>query len=230
MFLLKIYFLFIKYSLIYLFFYSNDFYDNLLYDLANTNIIFIKIFQWLSAEKKFNNNFLCLLNKYCDNCPYNEDCIDKKTLLELIDYSKNNNIDLNIDSLIPYRSGSINLVFKGKLNKKEIIIKILRKDIIKKINESIIFFNNINKIFYIILYIFNLHNIIEDIIHKNKNILIDQANLKKEIENIKLFKNKYKKSNYLIIPNVYEDFSNKFDNLIVMDYIDGKTVDNIKLI
>jgi predicted unusual protein kinase regulating ubiquinone biosynthesis (AarF/ABC1/UbiB family) len=104
----------------------------------------------------------------------------------------------------------------------------LRKNIKQKVEESIIFFYYISNIFYFIFYIYNLHDIIYDVINKNKKILLDQTNLKKELENIKLFKNKYKKTDYIIIPNVYEDFTNKFNNLIIMDYIDGDIIYNIK--
>ena len=45
---------------------------------------------------------------------------------------------------------------------------------------------------------------------------------------MKLFKDKYKNSNYIIIPNIYEEFSIKFNNLIIMDFIEGNTIHNIK--
>jgi predicted unusual protein kinase regulating ubiquinone biosynthesis (AarF/ABC1/UbiB family) len=225
---LKIIFLFFKYIFIYLFFYDINFYENLLFELSNINIIFIKIFQWLSSEKNISKKYLTLLNKYLDNSPYDDNSIDKETLLSLLEYSKNNNYNLEICSFIPYKSGSINLIFTGYLDNKKIIIKMLRKNIKQKVEESIIFFYYISNIFYFIFYIYNLHDIIYDVINKNKKILLDQTNLKKELENIKLFKNKYKKTDYIIIPNVYEDFTNKFNNLIIMDYIDGDIIYNIK--
>jgi predicted unusual protein kinase regulating ubiquinone biosynthesis (AarF/ABC1/UbiB family) len=67
-----------------------------------------------------------------------------------------------------------------------------------------------------------------DIINKNKNILFEQINLKKELENIKLFKKKYKNRDYIIIPEVYEEFTEKFNNLILMEFIEGDTIHNIK--
>jgi len=218
----------IKHTFLYLFYYDEKFYDNLLFELTNINIIFVKIFQWLSSEKKINEKYLTLLNRYLDNSPYDDNSIDKNTLVNLIVFSNNNNYNLEINSFIPYKSGSINLIFTGYLNNKKIIIKMLRKDIKKKIEESLIFFYYIEYIFYIILYIYNLDGVICNIINKNKNILLEQINLLNEIENIKLFKDKYKNSNYIIIPNVYEDFSIKFNNLIIMDFIEGDTIYNIK--
>jgi predicted unusual protein kinase regulating ubiquinone biosynthesis (AarF/ABC1/UbiB family) len=225
---LKIIILCFKYIFLYLFFYNDKIYDNLLFELSNINIIFIKIFQWLSSEKKINKKYLILLNKYLDNSPYDNSSIDKNTLINLLEFSKNNNYNLELPSFIPYKSGSINLVFIGYLDNKKIIIKMLRKNIKKKVEESIIFFYYIGYIFYVIFYFYNLQDIIYDVINKNKNILLEQINLKKEVENIKLFKNKYKKSDYIIIPNIYEEFTNKFNNLIIMDYIEGDIIYNIK--
>lgn len=224
----KIIILCLKYIFLYLFFYNDNFYDNLLFELSNINIIFIKIFQWLSSEKKISEKYLILLNKYLDNSPYDNNSIDKNTLINLLEFSKNNNYNLELPSFVPYKSGSINLVFIGYLDNKKIIVKMLRKNIKRKVEESIIFFYYIGYIFYFIFYFYNVQDIIYDIINKNKNILIEQTNLKKELENMKLFKNKYKKNDYIIIPNVYEEFTNNFNNLIVMEYIEGCTIHNIK--
>jgi len=225
---LKMIYFSLKYTYLYIFSYDKHFYDKLLVELSHINIIFIKIFQWLSSEKKINDKYLLLLKKYVDNCPYDDDSVDKETLINLIKYSNENNHNLELTSFIPYRSGSINLVFIAYLNNKKVVIKILRRNIIKKIEESIDFFYYIGNIFYIIFYIYNIQDIIYDIIYKNKNILIEQTNLKNELDNIKLFKYKYRNSNYLIIPNFYEEFTDKYNNLIVMDFIEGCTIDNIQ--
>lgn len=195
--------------------------------------------------------------KYTDDVAFSEEDIDKDALnciytlsndvsassssnnenntneqnLIINDASPINNINLNKtdDKLIidytPIKSGIVSIVFKGTIGDKKVIVKIKRKNILNKLNEGldnmefiIKFFNYLPKIKHL-----NLYNVFKE----NKELLIEQTNFLNEVDNIKLFNDKFKKINYIVIPNVYEEYTRLNENIIVMDYIEGQHINRI---
>ena len=212
--LLKIIYIFLKNKFLY-FFDNDQCYKNILFDLSKLNIIFIKIFQWLYAEKFYNNDFLKKnLKIYSSNSPYTNDEIDHD-LINLIIYSyKKHNYEININTK-PINSGSINLIFKGKLDNKDIILKINRKNIKDKVFESINLFDYLNNFkaldFYSII----------DLVNENKKFLIDQVDLEIEKENQLLFYNKLIDYDIIKIPKIYND--ENIDNKLNMNISNKKS-------
>jgi predicted unusual protein kinase regulating ubiquinone biosynthesis (AarF/ABC1/UbiB family) len=142
------------------------------------------------------------------------------SLLQLL-----NNSNIKLQSFKPYKSGTISLVFKGTLDDKPIVIKMVKKDIQKKLVESIDFFKLLGRISKYIPYLnkFNIYSLIND----NSKELLLQTNFVKEVENIELFNNKFKNDSSVIIPKVYNTYTLENNNLIVMDYIEGSSVYSI---
>jgi len=199
---------------------KNDYYYKILNELSSLNIIFIKIFQWLFCEDFLKDELLIKnLEIFTNNCKYNKNDID----FDLINFIKveynNKNINLNID-LIPINSGSINLIFKCEMNNNQVILKINRKNIKKKLDDSINFFNFLN-----IFKFLDKYNIL-NIIQKNQDFLLNQIDLQYEIENQKLFIEKYSKYEYVKIPLIYNLDEIK-GNYILMEYINGYNLHNI---
>lgn len=219
---LQLLYFFLKQFFNYFLFFDETYYEKYLLELGNINIIFIKLFQWLNSEKELFSKFQPSLKKYLDNVPYNEKSIDKITLNELLKFSEKKGDKLEIDSFTPFKSGSISLIFIGHLNKQKIIIKLLRKNIKDEIIASLNLFSMIQIIMYPFLYFLKLQHAINNFIMKNKNILLNQIDLIQEKNNIKTFQKIYKYSSIIIIPKVYEEYTNEFSNLIVMKYLEGK--------
>ena len=142
------------------------------------------------------------------------------SLLQLL-----NNSNIKLQSFKPYKSGTISLVFKGTLDDKPIVIKMVKKDIQKKLVESIDFFKLLGFISKYIPYLskFNIYSLIND----NSKELLLQTNFIKEVENIELFYNKFKNDSNVIIPKVYNTYTHENNNLIVMDFIEGTSVYSI---
>jgi ubiquinone biosynthesis protein len=69
-------------------------------------------------------------------------------------------------------------------------------------------------------------NVIQ-LIKNNQDLLLEQCNFENEIENLKLFKEKFINSTHILIPNIYSNFSNISNKIIIMDYLDGKLMSNI---
>ncbi len=174
--------------------------------------IYIKIGQILSYDYPILNQLYTLQN----DCPP----LGNKTIKEIQEKYKLLNIT---DKQIA--AGSIAVVHLGKLNNKSIVIKIKRPGIENKIKNSLWY----TKIFInIILFIptFKVLNLKRKIITV-LDLYQNQTNFKNEIENWKLYKNFCKNSSNIIIPHMYEEFSN--DEIIVMDYVKGDSILDIQL-
>ena len=121
---------------------------NILSDLGNTNIIFLKLLQWTCIKNDNQNNYINqeiieYINSFTNNTPYTDNDIDWEILTHMFQKSIKYNHKLIINSFVPINSGSISLVFKGYLDDKPVAIKILRKNILPKIIEGIYLLENI---------------------------------------------------------------------------------------
>lgn len=210
--------------------------------LSKINIFYIKILQALSMN---NEIFTPIINEYLlkftDKVDFTYNDYNFNHIINTISYVNNFHSDYNIDinSIYQINSGMISIVYKGKMNKKmynnknntfntesiDIVIKLLRNNIEEYINESynnIIFLINVLNLLPYIKY-FNILDILEE----NKSIMLLQINFKNEVENIRLFKNKNKNVDYIVVPEPYEIFTKYNKNLIVMDYINGLKLNKI---
>ena len=214
----------------YLFFlYHNDynkFIENNIFNISKLNIIYIKLFQSLAYNNKYvdstiNNH----IKKYTNNVPFLKSDIDESILILL---QQNYNLIYENNQLIPINSGLISLIFKAKNNEgKEIILKIKRKNIDLKLNSSI------EEISYIINIINCLPMIkklkIKDIFEKNMYLLKEQLNFQLEVSNILNFKDVFSNIDYVIIPQVFPEVTIKYPEVIMMEYISGKELQNLDM-
>jgi predicted unusual protein kinase regulating ubiquinone biosynthesis (AarF/ABC1/UbiB family) len=169
---------------------------------------------------KLNNELL----KFADNAPFTKDDIDYNTLLQV-----SNDYDIVFKNGFdkPINSGMISLVYlaRCKDTQNSIIIKIKRKNIDKKLEQGIdnlLFFINLLK------FIPFLNNYkISETVHKNIDIIKEQTNFSKEIENIKRMQRNCLNLDYIKIPYVYDNINSNFTNVIAMSYINGKRFSEI---
>ena len=221
----------IKYNL-----FGTNIVKNLTYKLAKVNILCVKIFQAISLNinKSINDELI----KYTDHVPYSfyKD-IDFDTL---IDITSQEGLYIDIDK--PLASGMISIVYKALLQKPEEnepqykIIKIKRKHIEQKLDESIKNMEFLIKVFtgfISFLSYFNPNLQINDFnigveLHKNIDLIKEQLDFNKEVDNMKDMKELYKNNDYIKIPEVFENITKQYPNIILMEYIDGITVSNVE--
>jgi predicted unusual protein kinase regulating ubiquinone biosynthesis (AarF/ABC1/UbiB family) len=221
----------IKYNL-----FGTNIIKNIAYKLAKVNILCVKIFQAISLniDKSINDELI----KYTDHVPYSfyED-IDFDTL---IDITSQEGLYIDIDK--PIASGMISIVYKALLQKPEEnggqykIIKIKRKNIEQKLDESIKNMEFLIKVFtgfISLLSYFNPDLHINDFnisveLHKNIDLIKEQLDFNKEVENMKEMKELYKNNDYIKIPEVFSNITKKYSNIILMEYIDGITISNVE--
>jgi ubiquinone biosynthesis protein len=186
--------------------------------LSELNMLYTKMLQWIINESINNNKEIKnILRSFSDNVTYNKSDIDYISLVKIL-----NNQDIKLLSLDPIKSGTVSLIYKGLLNDKEIVIKVLRNNIREKLIESIEYFIFLGKISKYIPYIkeFNIESMLND----NKEKIMSQLDFKREINNIENFYENFKENDKIIIPKVYKNYSIDNENIIVMDYVEGDSV------
>ena len=195
--------------------------------LENLNIVYIKIFQSLCLEHNLlNENEKNYLIKYVDNVPYKNNELDLKVLDKLEE-----DFNIYVENKTPINSGIVGVVFKGIQKKndseKKIVVKMLKNNIknnYEKALEEIEWLANLAK------FIPKINTInYEKIILDNKNNILQQTDFKNECLNIKYFYEKFENHDEYIIPEVFQEVTDKYNNIIVMSDISGLTYNDIKL-
>ena len=199
-----------------------DLIKNIVIELENINIVYVKIFQSLCIDKKIlSNDEEEYLMKYLDCVPYKGEEVDYE-LLDILEKE----YYITLDTSEPINSGIVSVVFKGEYNHKKVVIKMLKKNIHEKIENV---FEELSFICNMLSYIpiikeFNLNKILSS----NKDLLINQINFVTESNNISIFNSKFKNNTEFIIPEVYKDITHKYNNVIVMENIKGLHYKDIK--
>jgi predicted unusual protein kinase regulating ubiquinone biosynthesis (AarF/ABC1/UbiB family) len=226
-FLLNVFFIFITESTIYGF--NRDYYsfiDRVAIRLSSINILYVKIFQAFALNNSFiDDNINNKLIKFTDNAPWNFSDID---LLQLTVVADKYDIDLKRGYEIPINSGMISLVFKGydKNNpNKEIIIKMKRKNIQKRLDDAI---DNLLFFMYVLSFIPIIHKYqLADVVNKNIDIIRRQTNFLEEINNMEKMRENCKNLKYVKIPIANKAVTEEYPDVIVMDRIMGMKINEI---
>jgi predicted unusual protein kinase regulating ubiquinone biosynthesis (AarF/ABC1/UbiB family) len=196
--------------------------------VSNFNPYYVKLLQWGILDKYEDDEELAeYLRNFINKVPYNISDIDVDVLENAIDYANSVGKKLVIHDIeTPYNSGTISVVFKGMLDDKSVIIKLKRPNIqetIEKCISNMLFFTGI--MYNINYYIYGKKCInAGNLVLYNKDALVNQCDFTKEVDNILLFNEKYKNSKRIIIPSVFQEFTNNNNDIIIMDYLDGKTM------
>uniref|UniRef100_A0A6C0IJX9 Protein kinase domain-containing protein n=1 Tax=viral metagenome TaxID=1070528 RepID=A0A6C0IJX9_9ZZZZ len=201
--------------------YFNTF-KTTLTELSQLNVFYTKVIQWV-ADSHFNDEQMTnFIKNFTNNVHYSSADIDYASLLELYTNAQKNGDTFLLSSMIPLNAGTVSLVFKGELNGKPVVIKMLRVGIKEKLKDAVELFLALCNIIDYIPYLRTLNA--SKIIGKNIKLLMQQLDFKNEIKNIKIFENAYKKNKNIKVPLVYDYYTEKNNNLIVMEYLDGKTM------
>jgi len=193
--------------------------------LCRQNILYIKLFQACALNNNiFTDEINNKLIKFTDNAPWTEADIDRETL---------NNFEIThgiriVNKIVPLKSGMISLIFRGIADKtqEEFVLKIKRKDIAEKLAEGI---DQMLLLLKIVEYLPFINNYdLPAIIQKNIDLIKLQTNFAQEVENIQRFRKICEKLNYVKIPQVHEEITAKYPNLILMEYVKGNTLYNLE--
>ena len=203
----------------------SSFIERLTKKLSSINILYVKVFQAIALnnsliDDKTNNQLL----KFTDNAPWSVDDIRFEDLTEIEDKY---NLQFENGYYNPMNTGMISLVFKAydKTNNKTVIIKTKRQNIEQKLDDAI---DNLMFFMYILSFIPLVKKYqITEVINKNIGFVRQQTNFSEEVNNMIRMKNNCKNLKYVKIPEVYKEVTDNYPNIIMMEYIDGITIDKI---
>ena len=202
-----------------------SFIHNLANNLASINILYVKAFQAIAL----NNNLITeqandQLLRFTDNAPWKCDDIDFFTLIRIRDELK---LDFRDGLDKPIHSGMISLVFKvfKSETNEPLILKIKRINIDSKLEDAIddllYFVDMLSFIPFVKRYK------IAQSIRNCVDIVSDQLNFGMEIKNMIRIKNNCSKLKYVKIPYVLQEVTHKYPNVIIMEYIEGVSINKI---
>jgi predicted unusual protein kinase regulating ubiquinone biosynthesis (AarF/ABC1/UbiB family) len=213
---------------------------------AATNIYYIKMFQALaySADFAANDELIAFFRDYTDNVAFTDSEYDAGKLAELSEYAKTVGYELSFTAatahdgrIAPAKTGSISLVFYGTICKLEqsqpqqqsrsspIVIKYLRANMRRRVLDSIDDFKYLVWCLNKIPSLRYLH--LTDIYNEQRVLMMDQLDFVKEAACIGEFYENCKEMRCVKVPTVYPEFTTKFPNIIVMERIMGKTLDQL---
>ena len=211
------------------FIYSKNydtFIHNIIYRSSKINICYIKFFQACASNEYLDETINKHLIKFTDNVPYTQDDIDKDVLHNIQKQFAINLFETDDPNevILPINSGTISLVFVDKTRKYA--IKMKRRNIDEDVKLTI---DDLNKLVYLFSFVpylqkFNIGHFIQINILK----LNEQLDFRREIDKTLLYKNLSDKVDYFVVPNTIPEITAVMPNVIVMDYMDGYRLENIK--
>lgn len=228
LFLLNVLYIFGEELFIYFIFKDfSSFIDRLTMRLSGINILYVKVFQAFALNNSLiddtiNNKLL----QFTDNAPW--DYSDMK-LGDLVTIADKYDLYLKPNYEIPINAGMISLVFKAYKNNNRndpVIIKMKRHNIEQKLNDAI---DNLLFCMYLLSFIPIIHKYqLSEVVHRNIEIIRHQTNFLEEVDNMNRVKTNCKNLKYVKIPSAYREVTEQYPNCILMDYIEGIKIKDIK--
>jgi len=204
----------------------NNFIDRITRHLVSINILCVKVFQAVALNNSLiDDNVNNHLLKFTDNAPWT---FDDVCLGDIVKISEENNLRLKLGYEQPINAGMISLVFKAydKDTDKPMIIKMKRNNIEEKLDAAI---KNLQTIMYLLSFFPTINKYqLAELVNKNINIIQHQTNFLEEVANIERIRANCKNLKYVKIPAVYKEVTEAHPNAILMDYIDGVKINQIK--
>ncbi len=211
---------------------------NIGYDIKkmclNGGILYIKLGQILATMNVgclFTEDDRKALSSIGDECTP----IDFEKVLKILneEYDSLDDVFKYIDSK-PIGSASVSQVHKAVLkNGEEVVLKVKRKDITDKLEEDV---KVLKKRLYRYSKLFGIKNLkgTSKALDLYLTWILKETDFKSEMENMKVYSHylnsvngKIKGTKKLTVPKLYENYST--NNVIVMEYIKGKTINKYEL-
>lgn len=212
--------------------------------LSKKNIYYTKMFQALAYSSEiYDDELASFFIQYTDAVHYEDSEYSNEYLNQVVEFADKKGYNLTIRSnvqngkYIPDKTGSVSLIFYGTLTNRNdsnsasmpIVIKYLRANMLERIKSAI------NDVSYLIA-LLNLfpqlkHLYLTDILSEQKKMMLSQVNFHTEVENIsKMYDNFHKtNTNIIKIPVVFKEFTDEFDNIIVMERIVGRKLEELPM-
>jgi len=204
---------------------NNTIFIDMLMELAKTDIIFVKVLQAIAFNGSFiDKNIHDQITQFSDNVPYDISDIDYNVIKRIL---SNTPFTFTDPLYTPIRSGMVSLVYalKHKETGENYIIKVKRKNIDERVNESI---NNMSELLHFISILFKWWFSFDviDVVSRHLELLREQLDFVQEHANTVEAYNNLNDLYYLRIPKIY-DCESLSGRAIIMEYLPGTHINNI---
>ena len=184
--------------------------------------VYIKLGQWLSSRADI------LPQPYLEELAKLQDSVPSAPFDQVKPIIENDIGPINekFDSIDPnpLSGASLGQVYRGKISGQEIVVKVKRPGIEKVVEEDI---QVLKKILPLALRFVdpNLRFSAKAMLSQFIETIHEEMDYTNESENLKKIKHDMEKSNKVVVPSVYDDYSSK--NVLTMEYLPGIKITNV---
>lgn len=201
---------------------------NLTTRLSGVNIFYIKIFQMLSTNAFiFTDSEIALLARFTEEVPYDTYDINnsfRETLASIATQYPEMAVEM-VNHSLPIKSGTMSLVYEGRMGDRRVIIKVRRNEADASLRKA---FANFDTLLRVMTWFSSIRNLnLHEILAENRDSLLGQTDFLRELSDAQRMQHNFRNLDYIVIPTVYPEFTITNPTMIVMDYIDGCTIDDI---
>ena len=198
--------------------------------LGGINMFYIKALQSLSTNAHvLNPDQIEYLSQFTDHVPFHPDEIDTTFEESIQEVSATNNWKFEISKtqgmLVPMRAGMVAVVYEGNLNGERVVIKVVRKGAVQRIKEALDRIEFLVRCTSWFPYLRDLN--LRDLICENREDMLQQTDFNNEVSNIERMHRHWDKMDYVVVPKVYQEYTNANNSVIVMQWLDGQRMEAI---
>ena len=196
--------------------------------LVSHCILFTKVIQCAASSHTVlagtSETTVAQLRQFTNDVPYTDDDVDYAQLLHIITA-----YNIRLSSVAPSNSGMMSLIYRGHVQDTghEVVIKVLRKHIVRKINDGVLLLQYLYRLMYVLLYPFQAHRalvLLRSLI-ESPEYLIQQCEFGHEIARLREAGRLFKPLPYVVVPAVHNIPTDT--DFIVMDYIAGCNIADV---
>lgn len=204
--------------------------ENLTTRLSGVNLFYVKLFQMLSTNAFiFTDREIALLSRFTEEVPYDTMDMDQSfrdTLRSMEQQSPKMAVEL-VNQSLPIKSGTMSLVYEGRMGPHRVIIKVRRNGVAIALRDAL---DNFDMLLRLLTWFSTVRNLnLHEILAENRESLLGQTDFSREVRDAQRMHHNFRNMEYIVIPVVYPEFTAENPAMIVMDYVDGSTIDEIAL-
>jgi len=196
--------------------------------LTKRNVLFVKLFQALSSNNFVSDETLQLFKSFTNSAKFYENEVDYELLDQVVDKYK-----IQLYSSKPINAGMISVVFKGRIDDTDVVVKMKRIDIYNRLHRGYKEFGYLYIAAYWLLWLFRQHEMLDTIASfvESEDYILTQCEFKDEIYAMQTMRKELEdysemgsitNIDKIVVPHVYN--TNDETEYIVMEFLEGRSV------
>ena len=196
--------------------------------LTKHNVLFVKLFQALSSNNFVSKQTLEIFKSFTNSAQFYEHEVDYQLLDQVVEKYK-----IQLYDTKPINSGMISVVFKGRIEDKDVVVKMKRIDIYNRLQWGYKEFGYLYKFAFWVLWIFGKHELLDTIASfvESEDYILTQCEFKDEIYAMQTMRSELEEYaeigtitniDKIVVPMIYN--VPEETEYIVMEFLDGRSV------